>query len=98
MQDELAVLGRPSIRDSDARPNRRRRAIRCQERGATMIANVGGADRVARAIVGLAIIGAGLYFKSWWGAIGVLPLLTVYLRWCPAYLPFGISSSKAKSA
>jgi hypothetical protein len=63
-----------------------------------MMANVGGADRVLRAVVGLAIIGAGLYFKSWWGAVGLLLLLTAVIRWCPAYLPFGISTNKAKSA
>ncbi len=63
-----------------------------------MMANVGGVDRVLRAVVGLVIIAAGLYYKSWWGAIGILLLLTVFFRWCPAYLPFGISTSKAKSA
>lgn len=54
--------------------------------------NVGGVDRALRIIVGLAIIAAGFYFQSWWGAVGVIPLLTGSLGWCPAYLPFGISS------
>lgn len=36
---------------------------------------------------------AGLYFKSWWGAVGVVPLMTGALRWCPAYLPFRIDTS-----
>jgi len=54
--------------------------------------NVGGLDRSLRIIVGLAIIAAGFYFQSWWGAVGVIPLLTGSLGWCPAYLPFGISS------
>jgi hypothetical protein len=54
--------------------------------------NVGGIDRMVRIIVGLAVIAAGLYFKSWWGVIGIAPLLTATLRWCPAYLPFGIKS------
>ena len=57
--------------------------------------NVGGIDRMVRIIAGLAIIAAGLYFKSWWGAVGMIPLLTGTLRWCPAYLPFGINSCKS---
>lgn len=56
--------------------------------------NVGGADRIVRIIVGLVIIGVGYYFKSWWGAIGLVPLLTGLLGWCPAYWPFKISTTK----
>jgi hypothetical protein len=54
--------------------------------------NVGGTDRLIRVVLGLAVIAAGVYFKSWWGALGALPLLTATLRWCPAYLPFGLST------
>jgi type IV secretory pathway TrbD component len=54
--------------------------------------NMGGADRVIRAVVGVAVIAAGFYFKSWWGAIGLIPLGTAIIRWCPAYLPFGFST------
>lgn len=54
--------------------------------------NVGGVDRVARLVVGLGIIGWGLYEQNWWGAIGVIPLFTAVISWCPAYLPFGIST------
>ena len=55
--------------------------------------NVGGGDRIFRIVVGLVAIGAGIYFKSWWGALGLLPLLTGVFRWCPAYVPFGTSTS-----
>lgn len=61
-----------------------------------MKTNVGGVDRVVRIVVGLAIIAAGVAFKSWWGAIGALLLLTGLIRWCPAYLPFGLSTGKGK--
>ena len=61
-----------------------------------MQCNIGKADKVARIILGLAVIGAGLYYKSWWGAIGVLPLTTAIIGWCPAYLPFGINTMKSK--
>jgi hypothetical protein len=58
--------------------------------------NVGSSDRTIRVIAGLIIIFIGIYFKSWWGVVGVLPIVTAMLRWCPAYLPFGISSCKTK--
>ena len=41
---------------------------------------------------GAALLGAGYYFKSWWGLIGIVPLLTATFRFCPAYLPFGLST------
>lgn len=58
--------------------------------------NVGGIDRILRLIAGLAIIGAGVYFKSWLGLIGLVPVLTALFRFCPAYVPFGLSSCKTK--
>jgi len=54
--------------------------------------NVGKTDRILRIMAGIAIIGAGLAFHSWWGAIGVVPLATGFLRWCPAYIPVGINT------
>lgn len=54
--------------------------------------NVGQMDRRARAVVGVVVIVLGLYFKSWWGAIGLVPLLTSLMGLCPAYLAFGIST------
>jgi hypothetical protein len=59
-----------------------------------MKCNVGKTDKAIRIIVGAAIILAGVYFKSWWGAVGVIPLITAFIGWCPAYIPFGISTSK----
>lgn len=59
-----------------------------------MKCNVGKTDRIIREVAGLAIIVAGIYFKSWWGAIGLVPLLTAIFRFCPAYVPFGINTSK----
>ena len=54
--------------------------------------NVGNADRVIRLILAVAIIGAGVYFQSWLGLIALVPLVTAFVRWCPAYAPFGLSS------
>ncbi len=55
-------------------------------------ANVGKGDKTFRIILGIIIIAAGFYFKSWWGAVGLLPLLTAVSGVCPAYLPFKIST------
>ena len=57
-----------------------------------MNCNVGKADRMFRIIAGVVIILVGIYFNSWWGAVGLLPLLTGLLRRCPAYIPFGFST------
>ena len=62
-----------------------------------MTRNVGSADRTIRIIVGVGIIAAGMYFGSWWGAIGAVPLLTGLLGWCPPYSLLGISTSRPAS-
>lgn len=54
--------------------------------------NVGAGDRVFRILIGVMILAAGFYFKSWWGLVGIVPILTAAIGWCPAYLPFGIST------
>ena len=56
--------------------------------------NVGSIDRTLRIIAGAALIGWGLYAQNWLGAIGAIPLVTGLIGWCPAYLPFGLSSCK----
>ncbi|MDE2427808.1 MAG: DUF2892 domain-containing protein [Burkholderiales bacterium] len=59
--------------------------------------NVGSTDRVIRILAGVALIGATLggYIGNW-GWIGIVPILTGTFRFCPAYLPFGISTCKTK--
>lgn len=59
--------------------------------------NVGGIDKVVRLIVGLVIIALGILYQSWWGLVGIIPLITSTTGFCPAYLPFGISTCKTKS-
>jgi hypothetical protein len=56
--------------------------------------NVGSADRVIRIVVGVAICAAGWYYHSWWGLIGLVPIATAAIGWCPAYLPLGLSTKK----
>jgi hypothetical protein len=55
--------------------------------------NIGGVDRFLRISIGLVAIGAGLYFHNWWGALGVIPLMTGFFRYCPAYGLVGMSTS-----
>ena len=61
-----------------------------------MKTNVGKVDRFVRILVGLAIIGVGIYMKSWWGLVGLVPLVTAFFGFCPAYLPFGLSTCSVK--
>ncbi len=56
--------------------------------------NVGNADKILRVIIGIGIIGAGVYYQSWWGAIGAIPIVTAAINFCPAYAILGLSSNK----
>ncbi|MFN3604872.1 MAG: DUF2892 domain-containing protein [Leptonema sp. (in: bacteria)] len=56
--------------------------------------NVGKVDRIIRILIGLVMIGVGIFYQSWWGAIGIIPIITGGLGWCPAYLPFNINTNK----
>ena len=58
--------------------------------------NVGGIDRGLRIAIGLAIGVLGILFKTWWGLVGIIPLLTGFIRFCPIYEPLKISSHKPK--
>lgn len=58
--------------------------------------NVGSFDRAIRIMAGLGIIGAGIALGSWWGAIGVLPLLTGLVGYCPPYSLLGISTCRTR--
>jgi hypothetical protein len=60
-----------------------------------MTSNVGSIDRVLRIILGLGLI--SIVFigpQTPWGWIGVVPLVTALLGWCPAYSLLGIKTCK----
>jgi hypothetical protein len=60
-----------------------------------METNVGGIDKIIRIIIGLAIIVyIGLVLQSWWGLIGIIPLMTGLVSRCILYYPFGINTCK----
>jgi len=59
--------------------------------------NIGSTDRLFRIFLGVIILAAGFYFQSYWGAIGLIPLLTALVGWCPIYAPFKISTRKSEA-
>lgn len=63
-----------------------------------MKSNVGGIDRVLRIVLGLVLIGlAATGTVGLWGWIGMLPLATGLIGWCPPYALFGWSTCALKS-
>ena len=63
-----------------------------------MTANVGNLDRTLRIIAGLALL--SLVFvgpQTYWGLIGLIPLVTGFFAFCPAYRLLGLSSCPASS-
>ncbi|WP_266203933.1 YgaP family membrane protein [Pontibacter kalidii] len=49
-----------------------------------MECNVGIVEQKARVLAGLALIGIGAYYNSKpLAAVGIIPILTGMLRWCP---------------
>jgi hypothetical protein len=64
-----------------------------------MIKNVGGLDRTIRIAVGLALIAAAATGTiGLWGWIGVVPLLTGAMGWCPPYALLGLNTCSVKKA
>ena len=60
--------------------------------------NMGSFDRTLRIIAGLVLISLVFWGpQTAWGWIGLIPLLTGLVSWCPAYVPFNISTLKKKS-
>jgi hypothetical protein len=59
--------------------------------------NVGGTDRIVRIVAGLALIGLTLNGTiGVWGWLGVVPLATGAIGWCPPYAIFGINTCSMK--
>ena len=54
--------------------------------------NVGGIDKILRIVVGLALIAWALMGGPVWAWVGVVPLATGVIGWCPAYNLFGMNT------
>ncbi len=58
-----------------------------------MIKNVGSIDRAVRVVAGAALLGlAATGTLGAWAWIGIVPLATGLMSWCPAYSIFGIKT------
>jgi hypothetical protein len=63
----------------------------------SMKLNVGGTDRIVRIVAGLALIGLTVTGNiGVWGWLGVVPLATGAIGWCPPYAIFGINTCSMK--
>jgi hypothetical protein len=65
-----------------------------QQRSAEMISpNMNNIDRGLRLMAGLALLALGGFGPlGWWGAVGLIPIATSLIGWCPAYRLLGINT------
>jgi len=59
--------------------------------------NVGRIERFVRVFAGCTIFYIGVISPldpKLWGYIGLIPVITGILGWCPLYLPFKINTNK----
>lgn len=62
-----------------------------------MKVNAGGFDRIARALIGIVLIALTLAGTiGVWGWIGIVPLATAALGFCPLYTVLGINTCPMK--
>lgn len=63
-----------------------------------MKTNEGGIDRGLRVVAGLALIAAAATGTvGLWGWIGIVPLATGLVGWCPVYTMLGINTCGMKA-
>lgn len=63
-----------------------------------MTKNVGGIDKIIRIVLGLVLIAlAATGTVGLWGWIGIVPLATGLLGWCPPYAMLGFNTCKTKN-
>ncbi len=63
-----------------------------------MLKNVGSIDKIARVILGLGLLSLIFILEGnarWLGLIGIVPLVTMAMGWCPAYAILGIKTCKS---
>lgn len=64
-----------------------------------MKANIGNVERVIRVIIGLALL--SLFFvlegnARYWGLVGLIPLGTAAISWCPLWVLLGVNTCPAE--
>ena len=66
-----------------------------------MTKNVGNTERVIRVIVGLGLLSLIVILEGnarWWGLIGLVPIATGAIGYCPPYALLGINTCSTKEA
>lgn len=58
--------------------------------------NEGSIDRILRIVVGALLVLGAVMGYGWWMWIGVVPLLTGAVGWCPLYSVLGIRTCPMK--
>jgi hypothetical protein len=59
--------------------------------------NIGGIERIVRVVVGVFIISLAFWgLKTSWAYLGIIPIATGFIGWCPPYALLGISTCKVK--
>jgi glyoxylate carboligase len=62
-----------------------------------MAANVGGIDKILRIVAGAGLVGAtAAGMLPVWGYIGIVPLATGLMGWCPLYPLLGMNTCPTK--
>ena len=57
--------------------------------------NVGSMDQYIRYVIGMVLLGLGVAYGSVWGLIGIVPIMTALLSWCPPYALLGLKTNKS---
>ena len=56
--------------------------------------NVGGIDQILRFVLGVVICTIVVIYNNSWVLVGLIPLVTGTMSWCPLYNLVGLSSLK----
>jgi hypothetical protein len=61
--------------------------------------NIGPIDRAIRSIAGIGLLSL-IFFgpQTWWGLVGIVPLVTALIGWCPPYALLGLNTCRAPRA
>ncbi len=61
-----------------------------------MKTNIGNVERVVRIVIGLVVLPLAFVGpRTSWAYLGILPLLSGLIGWCPPYALLGISTVRA---
>lgn len=66
-----------------------------------MKANVGSVDKILRIVIALVLFSLFFILEGnlrYIALVGLIPLLTAFMSWCPLYTLFGLSTCPLKKA